>query len=92
MSAAIKQGFYLEAITIKESIITDGLLSFAVQSKRLQVTSDKICAQPLSKLIKLAKPYFDSDTKVVNLEKFRDNRNYCLHSLVKLFKKTLIRL
>ena len=92
MSAAIKQGFYSEPVTILESIITDGLLSFAVQSKRLQVTSDKMCAQPLSKLIKLAKSYFDSDTKVVNLERFRDNRNYCTHSLVKLFKKILIRL
>jgi len=92
MSAAIKQGFYSEPVTILESIITDGLLSFAVKSKRLQVTSDQMCAQPLSKLIKLAKSYFDSDTKVFNLERFRDNRNYCTHILVKLFKKILIRL
>jgi len=85
MTAAIKQGFYLEAITIQESIITDRLLSFVVQSKLLQISSDKMYAQSLSKLIKLAKPYFESDTILVNLEKFRKNRNYCMHSFVKSF-------
>lgn len=81
---AIEKGFYLEAITIEESILADRLISF------LQMNGKKVnskftlggCFDPLK--------HFDCDFSIKDNEDFRveldhwwDKRNECLHAIVK---------
>ena len=75
MNLAMDKGFYLEAITIQESIISDRLLSFAVRSSQLVVTKEKLHSITFSKLIKIAKVYFDNQKLVNDIENFRLKRN-----------------
>lgn len=70
MNLAMKSGFYLEAIAIQESIISDRLLSFAVRIGQLVVTKEKLHLITFSKLIKISKVYFDNQKLVDALKKF----------------------
>lgn len=92
MNLAMKSGFYLEAIAIQESIISDRLLSFAVRSGQLVVTKEKLHSITFSKLIKISKVYFDNQKLVNDIENFRLQRNQCLHGFVKSFpgKPTIV--
>jgi hypothetical protein len=92
MNLAMDKGFYLEAITIQESIISDRLLSFAVRSSQLVVTKEKLHSITFSKLIKISKVYFDNQKLVNDIENFRLKRNQCLHGFVKSFpgKPTIV--
>lgn len=81
---AIEKGFYLEAITIEESILADRLISF------LQLNGKKVkksftlgrCFDPLK--------HFDTDFSIKESDDFRTDlkiwwskRNDCLHAIVK---------
>jgi hypothetical protein len=87
MKKAIEGKFYLEAITIQESIITDRLLSFAIRKELLNTTDNKLLIRnvSLNNLIKLSKEYFDDDLLSNELDEFRFSRNNCIHAMVKSF-------
>lgn len=87
MKKAIEGKFYLEAITIQESIITDRLLSFVIR-KEIIVLSDNNLHLPnvsLNNLTKLSKQHFDDETLINELNEFRLSRNNCIHAMVKSF-------
>jgi len=42
MDKAIKNGFYFEAITIQESILSDRLLSFVVSKNLIEINENEI--------------------------------------------------
>lgn len=92
MNLAMKKGFYLEAIAIQESIISDRLLSFAIRSNQLVVSHERLYTISFSKLIKIAEPHFENEKLVYDLGVFRLERNHCLHGFVKSFpgKPTLV--
>jgi hypothetical protein len=87
MKKAIEGKFYLEAITIQESIITDRLLSFVIRKKLLDTTDSKLLIQNISlnNLTKLSKVYFDDDALITELDEFRFSRNECIHAMVKSY-------
>ena len=87
MKKAIEGKFYLEAITIQESIITDRLLSFAIRKELLNITDNKLLIRNISlnNLIKLSKVHFDDELLSVELDQFRFSRNNCIHAMVKSF-------
>lgn len=88
MNKAIDLGFYLEAITIQESIISDRLLSFII-GKGIKNISEKDMHKSeanLFALIKLTTNFMPDDPSLVNaLDQFRIDRNRCVHLLVKSF-------
>jgi hypothetical protein len=92
MNLAMKKGFYLEAIAIQESVISDRLLSFAIRTNKLVVSHERLYTISFSKLIKIAVPYFENEKLVDDLHVFRLERNNCLHGFVKSFpgKPTIV--
>lgn len=81
---AIEQGFYLEAITICESMISDRLESRCVELNKPQGF------EPLGKLIKTLKQVeVDNELREVvisDLDEWRKSRNTALHEIVKFEK------
>jgi hypothetical protein len=87
MKKAIEGQFYLEAITIQESIITDRLLNFVIRNNIKSISKEEL-HKPiayLNKLIDHSKDYFDDDTLFNELNEFRKSRNECIHAMVKSF-------
>jgi hypothetical protein len=87
MKKAIDQKFYLEAITIQESIITDRLLNFVIRNN-IKNISEKEVHKPvayLNKLIEHCKPYYDDENLYNELNEFRFSRNNCIHAMVKSY-------
>jgi hypothetical protein len=87
MKKAIEGKFYLEAITIQESIITDRLLNFVIRNKIKNISEDEL-HKPiafLNKLIEHSKPYFEDENLYSELNKFRFARNNCIHAMVKSY-------
>lgn len=85
INAAIEAGFFLEAITIEESIITDRLYRFCKNHGYKKSFNDSTLGQELG---------FIRDKKLDQLEdlpfqyldeskQFKDNRNFCLHQIAK---------
>lgn len=87
MKKAIEGKFYLEAITIQESIITDRLLNFVIRNNIRSISEDELhkTIAYLNKLIEHCKVHFDDETIFVELNKFRISRNNCIHAMVKSF-------
>lgn len=88
MNNAIKLGFYLEAITIQESIISDRLLSFVIGKNIVRISENEIHKSEVnfSNLLKLTKEFMsEHKTLPDELELFRKDRNTCVHLLVKSF-------
>lgn len=87
MKKAMEGKFYLEAITIQESIITDRLLNFVIRKELISNSSTELHRSNvfLNNLIKLSKQYFDDDSLFVELNEFRESRNNCVHAMVKSF-------
>jgi len=85
MKKAIEGKFYLEAITIQESIITDRLLSFVIRKELINTSDSKLLIRNISlnNLTKLSKEHFDDDTLIIELDEFRFSRNNCIHAMVK---------
>ena len=87
MKKAIEGKFYLEAITIQESIITDRLLSFVIRKELINTSDSKLLIRNISlnNLTKLSKEHFDDDALIIELDEFRFSRNNCIHAMVKSF-------
>jgi hypothetical protein len=87
MKKAIEGKFYLEAITIQESIITDRLLNFVIRNEILIISDLEIhrSKASLNNLIKVTEQHFDDDTLINYLNEFRQSRNNCIHAMVKSF-------
>jgi hypothetical protein len=87
MKKAIEGKFYLEAITIQESIITDRLLSFVIRKELINTSDSKLLIRNISlnNLTKLSKEHFDDEALIKELEEFRFSRNNCIHAMVKSF-------
>lgn len=81
---AIEKEFYLEAITIEESIISDRILSYLVGGKLLVIDESSIRSNKasLSNLIQLLGKSHPLHTK---LDKWRGDRNFCIHSICKSY-------
>ena len=87
MKKAIEGKFYLEAITIQESIITDRLLNFIIRNKILEITEEELHKPKayLNNLVNHSKIYFDDELIYEELNAFRFGRNNCIHAIVKSF-------
>ena len=87
MKKAIEGKFYLEAITIQESIITERLLNFVIRNSIVSINEDELYRQivSLSKLIDYSKCYFDDENLHEELNSFRMSRNECIHAMVKSY-------
>lgn len=88
MDEAIKNGFYFEAITIQESILSDRLLSFVVSKNLIEINENEIHKSKVSlgNLINATKDYMTGfDSLHAELVKFKNQRNICVHSLVKSY-------
>jgi hypothetical protein len=87
MKKAIEGKFYLEAITIQESIITERLLNFVIRNSIVSINEDELYRQivSLSKLIDYSKSYFDDENLYDDLNTFRKDRNKCIHAIVKSY-------
>jgi hypothetical protein len=87
MKKAIEGKFYLEAITIQESIITDRLLSFVIRKELINTSDSKLLIRNISlnNLTKLSEEHFDDDALIIELDEFRFSRNNCIHAMVKSF-------
>ncbi len=87
MKKAIEGKFYLEAITIQESIITDRLLSFVIRKELINTSDSKLLIRNISlnNLTKLSKEHFDDVALITELDEFRFSRNNCIHAMVKSF-------
>lgn len=99
IKSGIKKGYYLEAITIEEGIITDRLISSLYGKGFINnLTIHNISKGEFSffKIIKIwekhTKPLKIEINKIKDLisevNKFRINRNICIHGLVKSFPGT----
>jgi hypothetical protein len=85
INAAIEAGFFLEAITIEESILTDRLFRFCKNHGYKKSFNDSTLGQELGfirdkKLDQIEELSF----RFLNeLKKFKDDRNFCLHQIAK---------
>jgi len=85
INEAIKQEFYLEAVTLAESVISDRLLSF-VKHRDDKVNKKTTFQQLISKAQKMSAITVttNSGTDLFNaLDEWRINRNKCVHSVAK---------
>jgi len=87
MKKAIEGKFYLEAITIQESIITDRLLNFVIRNNIKNISEEELYKSIayLNKLIEHCKPYFEDENLYNELNDFRFSRNNCVHAMVKSY-------
>ncbi len=87
MNKAIDGKFYLEAITIQESIITDRILNFVINKNIKIIKEDELYRTlvNLNKLIEYSKSYFDDENLYDDLNNFRKDRNKCIHAIVKSY-------
>ncbi|MDP6396431.1 MAG: hypothetical protein QGI16_06850 [Candidatus Marinimicrobia bacterium] len=79
---AEKEGFYLEAIALLESIIADRL-----ESRLCYITGSNVGFHTLGFLIRLIK-LFEKQTQIIKvadqIEKWSKKRNTCLHEMAKI--------
>jgi hypothetical protein len=84
--SCMKNGFYLEAITIIESIIAD-----RIESRVSHLKGQNYGFKTLGNLIPEAKK-LDSDPEILaildHIDKWREDRNKCLHEMVKIEEGT----
>jgi len=86
---SIAHGFYLEAVTLEESIISDRLISYLVRVKAVKPDA-KLERQGFANLIKVWKyqvpePIRDSffTDLQTEIDKWREDRNKVVHGMVK---------
>jgi len=83
---SIKNGYYIEAISIQESIVSDRLLQHLHRYHELPLRKKRNQHHTLYSLIsEIQKNYLDSDAKELfaGLNSWRNNRNEAIHSLVR---------
>ncbi|GAX40780.1 hypothetical protein NIES4075_17460 [Tolypothrix sp. NIES-4075] len=91
LKEAIEREFFLEAVVIAESIISDRLISYLVVRHQELKTSEKLpnTKTSLGKLIEKWQQidqkvsYKDWDDLIKDVDKWRGDRNECAHALVK---------
>lgn len=91
LKEAIDQEFFLEAVVISESIISDRLISYLVVRHQELKTSDKLPNTRTSfgtliqkwQQIDQKVSYKDWDDLIKDVDKWRIDRNECAHALVK---------
>lgn len=90
MKLAQEEKFYLEAVTIAESIICDRLLSFLVEKGAFENEKEEtIIKKSFGRLIKLWKSRAVDDTDLVNaVDLWREKRNEIVHGIVKSLPST----
>jgi hypothetical protein len=76
IDSAIEQEFYLEAITLAESIISDRL------SMVLYLRGEKAKSKTLNKLVELSSPILP-DSLSKRIDEWRQLRNFAVHNLVR---------
>lgn len=85
---AQEEKFYLEAISIEESIITDRLISHLHGTNKIAIENEKDVHKKYSfhKLIELLSSEEVDESKLkTRLFTWKDDRNICLHRLAKSF-------
>jgi len=83
MESAQKLGFFLEVVTIAESIISDRLLSFLWKRGSLDASKHDVTTS-FGKLIEKWKAYDAADTTLAEkVDTWRKKRNTVVHSIVK---------
>ena len=85
INESIKQEFYLEAVTLAESIISDRLLSH-VKSRDVRVNKNTSLKQLIDKAKKLNATVDSINSEfdlLLLLDEWRINRNKCVHSVAK---------
>ncbi len=89
INGAIARGFYLEAVTLEESIISDRLISYLCKTKVL-VADEKTERKNFSQLIakwkkQVPNPISDKyyDDLQTSLDNWRESRNKIVHGMVK---------
>ena len=86
---AQKQGFYLEAVTIEESILSDRMLSYLIKTRSQSlkanvVKSFGLTLQTWSKLIADSDSSNEGEVDLCNLiDEWRQMRNETVHGMVK---------
>ncbi len=85
INKAIDKGFYLEAITIQESIITDRLISHlkGIGENFRDKNGKEKEAPSFSELINRAKSK-DKDNLFIDLDEWRKKRNKAIHRIVRI--------
>jgi len=81
INLAISKKFYLEAAMIQESIISDRLQPFLSGKKVIKIKKDQYLS--LGYLIKKTKDILN-DNLVLKLMKWKNDRNFIAHQIVKL--------
>ena len=76
---AIKAGYYLEAITLAESLIADRL-----ESRAIFLGHDNAAFQTLGNLCKKLQDDKELSDVISNIQEWRASRNNALHSLAKI--------
>ena len=82
---AIEAGFYLEAITIEESIIVDRLFRFC-KDNGLTRSASQVTLGTVETFLKRLPDHIQQAEKIDFLDElnnFRENRNICLHQIAK---------
>lgn len=82
MNSACEQKFFLEAITIQESIISDRLLSYLNGKKIISVDDPKFKINRVS-FNSLIEKLGKTHELFSELNEWRENRNICVHSIAK---------
>ena len=88
---ATKQGFYLEAVTIEESIVSDRMLSFLQKSCGVIPKGHPQLAATAKDWLKHATAHFGADSEqgkdaqelFARLNRWREHRNKVVHEIVK---------
>lgn len=77
---AMAAGYYLEAITIMESLIADRLESYLIRA----TSDDRYAFKPLEKLITGLRASNDASMPISDIEIWKNARNKALHEMAKI--------
>ena len=83
---AIENGFFLEAITIEESIINDRLYPLYRKFSKNNMTLDRLTIGVITNMLKQMSVEDLSNLQIAflnELDDFREKRNTCLHQIAK---------
>jgi hypothetical protein len=82
---SIDTGFYLEAITIEESILCDRLLRFCIENGYSRSADRATLGHEIAYIKDKLRNHLDEEgfTFLIDLESFWVSRNICLHQIAK---------
>jgi hypothetical protein len=84
---SIQNHYYLEAITLQESILSDRIISIALENQLFTIKETEVHKNlTLGCLInRLSQSNFEYDQIITQLNEFNKKRNTCIHAMVKSF-------